>query len=164
MIFPVIRILPTDQRGDTYNTLFAVVISTKVEPGASWPGILAQEIYECHFKWSRGALLHLLVKSWHEELKLRGHATEIAAYEIFSAPSVRSLHLYTISEARALLQYQAKGLFKGWSLLRAYDEVFARVERQKQWVRDHEPMLRSYWAKRNDMLASSYQRAKEHIA
>jgi hypothetical protein len=142
MLFPIIKIqrgLKAENWGrNATNTLFTVEIAEFVAPGQSWVGVLAQEIYECHYKWRHFGFFYK-----QRELELRGHAVECAAAARMDGYDLRQ---YELQEA-GTMQRAYNGIFKDMPIETIAGELAARRPMAARWVVDHDPLLSKYEAR-----------------
>lgn len=131
-------------RPNARNGLFDVWICEHVV--GCWPGILAQEIFECEFRWKRG-LLPIFIRSMREEMELMGHAVECCVAQA----NGENLDAYEVVEAFALTDrgssYHKKGLFVGKTIHQVKFMLEERRGAAARWVKRHQGTIDYYRAK-----------------
>lgn len=118
---------------NAHNDLFAVELWKN--PGACWSAIMAQEIFECRYKWRR-----FLFFADRREMELLGHAVEARVARELGY----DLDQYEKDEAAAMVQgYSA---FAGLTVQEVQAQLLARRGEALRWVSDNRRLVDAWKA------------------
>lgn len=145
---PWLRVVDGDEHlgnANAHNGMFQACIRREVAADQFWLGIVAQEVYEFRYKWARLHFPIVFSAGLRQELELRGHAVECAAYELFDNRPWSQVQDYMMREAHALQGYPQ---FVGCGTTQLVAEMKARMGLARAWVAKNEAYLRRQAAKR----------------
>ena len=154
MIFPIIRVRDINAAiwgRNARNNLFEVEIARYLDSNQSWLGVLAQEVYESHYKWRRGLIGVTLVKHWREDMELTSHTIEALVANQWDGHDYQQ---YLFVEAETLVSpwssYRDKRLFKGMRAADVFGLMQQRAYRADKWVTANRRFLDRWAAKRRE--------------
>lgn len=152
MILPII-IVEHGKRATRYNAKnnpFRIRIVEYPDAGASWLGILAQELYEAKAK---RAFWMLFSRSWRRDMELMGHAIECCVAAEYDDMVLAD---YETAEADVMTRPGAySGMFRDMGKSGVLLALVARRQQAREWMREHRDFLNEWHAKRAAMRAGA---------